>query len=99
MKNLKFGDEFNSIKFRAKHVYGAKDLDYSGRKDKKYVVTLKNGEKIHFGDRQYEDFLVHKDPERRIRYRKRASKIKNRYGKLTYKDPRYANYWSYHLLW
>ena len=99
MKNLKFGDEFNFMKFRAKHVYGAKDLDYAGRKDKKYVVTLKNGEKIHFGDRQYEDFLVHKDPERRIRYRKRASKIKNRYGKLTYKDPRYANYWSYHLLW
>ena len=47
----------------------------------------------------HEDFLQHQDPERRLRYRKRASKIKNKYGKLTYKDPKYANYWSYHLLW
>jgi len=99
MENLKFGDEFDSLKFRAKTVYGAKDLNYSNRADKKYIVTLKNGDKIHFGDRKYEDYLIHKNLERRIQYRKRASKIKNRYGNLTYKDPRYANYWSYHLLW
>ena len=99
VNHLKFGDEFNSLKFRAKNVYGARDLQYSNRGDKKYVVTLKNGNKIHFGDRRYEDFLIHKDTERRMQYRKRASKIKNKAGKLTYKDPKYANFWSYHLLW
>ena len=78
MENLKFGDEFDSLKFRAKNVYGAKDLNYSNRADKKYVVTLKNGDKIHFGDRRYEDFLIHKDTERRMQYRKRASKIKTK---------------------
>ena len=66
MENLKFGDEFDSLKFRAKNVYGAKDLNYSNRADKKYVVTLKNGDKIHFGDRMYQDYLIHKNPERRM---------------------------------
>ena len=97
--NLLFGEDFDTLKFRAKNLYDAKDLRYSNRRNKKYVVTLKNGKNIHFGDKMHEDFLLHQDPERRLRYRKRASKIKNKDGKLTYKDPEYANYWSYHLLW
>ena len=91
--NLLFGEDFNTLKFRAKHLYNAKDLRYSNRRNKKICCDSQNGKNIHFGDR------MHEDPERRLRYRKRASKIKNKYGKLTYKDPKYANYWSYHLLW
>jgi len=63
------------------------------------MVTLKNGNKIHFGDSRYEDYLTHEDWRRRVRYRKTASKIKDKEGNFTYKNPNYANYWSYHLLW
>ena len=89
----------DSLRNRAKTMYGAKDLDYSDRKNKKYVVTLKNGKKIHFGDDRYEDFTTHKDTERRSRYRKRASAIREKNGNLTYNNKNSANFWSYHLLW
>ena len=56
------------------------------------MVTLKNGNNIHFGDPRYKDYLTHQDWKRRIRYRKRASEIKD-------KDKNSANFWSYHLLW
>ena len=93
------GKDFDLLRLRARVIYGAKDLDYSDRKNKKYMVTLKNGNKIHFGDNRYDDFLTHRDLKRLIRYRKRASKIKDKYGNLTYKDKNSANFWSYQLLW
>ena len=89
----------NSLRHKAKVIYGAKDLDYSNRKNNKYVVTLKNGNKIHFGDNRYEDFTMHRDMDRRARYRSRASKIRDKNGDLTYKNKNSANFWSYHLLW
>ena len=52
------GDQFNELKMRALN-FGAKDLNYSPRMNKKYVVTLPNGNKVHFGDSRYEDFLTH----------------------------------------
>ena len=97
--NLVTGKDFDLLKHRAVNVYGARDLSYSNRKNKKYMVTLKNGNKIHLGDRRYQDYLSHQDWKRRIQYRKRASKIKNKDGELTYRVPNYANFWSYHLLW
>ena len=93
------GKDFDLLRQRARVVYGAKDLDYSNRENKKYVVTLKNRDKIHFGDAHYQDYTTHKDADRRSRYRKRASAIKDKYGNLTYKDKNSANFWSYHLLW
>jgi len=83
--NVVIGKDFDLLKHRAINVYGAKNLEYSHNINKKYVVTLKNGNKIHFGDPQYEDFLIHNDKDRRNRYRKRASKIKDKHGNLTYK--------------
>ena len=97
--NTVTGNDFQLLRQRARDIHGAKNLEYSNRKNKKYMVTLKNEDKIHFGDNRYEDFLTHKDWKRRIRYRKRASKIKDKYGNLTYKDPTHANFWSYQLLW
>ena len=97
--NIVTGKDFNLLRLRAINVYGAKDLDYSNHKNKKYMVTLKNGDKIHFGDNRYEDFLFHNNWKRRVNYRKRASKIKDKDGNLTYKDKNSANVWSYHLLW
>jgi len=70
----------------------------SSRKNKKYMVNYR-GTPVHFGDSRYEDFLDHKDNERRHRYRQRASKIVNKLGQLTYKIRGTPNYYSYHLLW
>ena len=97
--NTVTGNKFDLLKYRAINLYGAKDLEYSNRMNKKYMVTLKNGKKIHFGDDRYEDYLIHLNRKRRTKYRKRASKIKDKHGNLTFNDPNYANFWSYHLLW
>jgi len=97
--NTVTGKDFDLLRKRARNIYSVKDLSYSNRKNKKYMVTLKNGNKIHFGDNRYDDFLTHQDLKRRTLYRKRASKIKDKYGNLTYKDKNSANFWSFHLLW
>ena len=97
--NTVTGEKFNLLKHRAINVYGAKNLEYSNRMNKKYMITLKNGKKIHFGDDRYEDYLTHLDRKRRTQYRKRASKIKDKDGNLTYKDKNSANFCSYNLLW
>ena len=66
---------------------GAKSLDYSKRKNNKYVATLPGGKKVHFGSPAYPDYLIHQDKDRKERYLARAKKIKNRKGELTWKIP------------
>lgn len=63
----------------------------SNRKNKKWQVNV-NGKVIHFGDTRYEDYTIHKDPERRKQYI-----IRHRNDNIT--DPSTAGFWSYHLLW
>ena len=92
------GKEFKKLAKKAKKL-GAESLDYSTRKNNKYVATLSSGKKIHFGSSQYPDFLIHKDKERKERYLTRAKKIKNKQGELTYTNPESANFWSVNLLW
>jgi len=83
----------------------------STRKNKKYDVYY-NNRWISFGDNRYEHYKTskliptslriypeHLDKQRRANYRRRASKIVNKYGKLTYKDKNSSNYWAYKLLW
>ena len=76
---------------------GAKYLDYSKRKNNKYVVEYKD-KKIHFGSTEYEDYLIHKDLDRRKKYLAKAKKITNKNGDFTYEFPSYPNYWSAKLL-
>ena len=57
-----------------------------------------NGKKIHFGSVNTEDFIIHKDPDRREKYLTKAKKITNKDGELTYHLPSYPNYWSVKLL-
>ena len=92
------GKEFKKLTKMAKKL-GADSLDYSKRKNNKYVVTLQNGKKLHFGSSQYPDFLIHKDEERKEKYLSRAKKIKNKQGELTYTNPESSNFWSVNLLW
>lgn len=70
----------------------------STRKNNKFML-VKNGKKIHFGHPEYEDYLDHKDKERRKRYLARARGIRDGNGKLTYKNKNSANYYSVHILW
>ena len=97
-KNVLTGEEFKKLIKNAKNL-GAESLDYSPRKNNKYMVKLPGGKKVHFGSPKYEDYTVHKDKERRDKYRARAMKIKNKKGELTYTNPESSNYWSVHLLW
>ena len=92
------GYEFERLRRKAS-LLGAKDLEISRRANKKYVVTLPNDEKIHFGDSRYQDVLIHRDLKRRCNYRDRAFKIRDKYGNLNYKDKYSANFLSYNLLW
>lgn len=46
--NLLEGNDFIKLQQKAKEL-GAKYLEYSKRKNSKYVVTLSSGKKIHFG--------------------------------------------------
>ena len=59
---------------------------------KKYYVILKNGKKVSFGDVRYEDYLIHGDRQRRLRYRQR-----HRNDNIN--DPESPGYWAWHLLW
>ena len=97
-KNVVEGEAFRKLQKKAKRL-GAKSLDYSKRKDMKYSVTLQSGKRINFGSAKYEDYLSHKDEERRQKYLKRAKAIKNKKGELTFNNPQSANYWSINLLW
>ena len=91
-------EAFKKLSKKAKKL-GAESLDYSKRKNNKYVVKLSSGKNLHFGSPQYPDFLIHKDKERREKYLSRAKKIRNKKGELTYENPESANFWSVNLLW
>ena len=97
-ENILTGPEFDNLINKAKDL-GAESLDYSSRKNNKYMVTLPSGKKVHFGSPKYEDYTIHKDEERRDKYLSRVMKIKNKKGELTYTKPESSNYWSVHLLW
>jgi hypothetical protein len=64
---------------------------------KKYTVVFDNGKSVSFGARGYQDYTMHKDPERKQRYVFRHS-VSSREshgasGKYT------AGFWAMHLLW
>src|SRR3989338_1167155 len=73
------------------------DLYVSDRKDKKfdiYVPKISNNKliKCSFGASGYEDYTIHKDKERRRRYR-----IRHKNDKID--DPYSAGFWSWYVLW
>ena len=92
------GKEFRKLTKKAQQL-GAESLDYSTRKNNKYMVILPEGKKVHFGSPKYPDYLYHKDQERRDKYLSRATKIKNRQGDLTHELKESPNFWSSKLLW
>lgn len=97
-RNLLEGNSFIELQQKAKEL-GAQSLEYSKRKNSNYVVTLDNGKQIHFGSPNYQDVLIHKDKTRQDNYLKRATKIRNKKGELTYQNPETSNFWAVNLLW
>ena len=90
------GDNFKKLQKKAKKL-GADSLEYSKRKNYKYMIEY-DGKKIHFGSAKTEDYLTHKDPVRREKYRVKAKRITDKDGRLTHELPFYPNYWSVKLL-
>ena len=88
-KYLLQGDDFKKLQKKAKKL-GAVSFDHSQRKNNKYMVEY-NGKRIHFGSANSEDYLNHKDPDRK-KYLTKAKKISNKDGQLTHLLPSYPNY-------
>jgi len=69
----------------------------SDKPNKKYVAEFKKDDgktkKTYFGSAGMSDYTIHKDTERRARYRARHKKD------LNTKDPTRAGYLSYYILW
>ena len=89
-KNLIQEADFKKFQKKAKKL-GASSLDYSKRKNYKYVVEY-NDKKIHFGSAKTEDYLTHHDQVRREKYLNKAKRITDKDGRLTHELPFYPNY-------
>ncbi len=84
------------------------NYELSTKKGKKLMVVVK-GKTIHFGDVNYDHFndktglldkkLNHRAKKRQENYLARARGIKDKEGKLTYKDPMSPNYHAVRVLW
>ena len=70
-------------------------LDKSTRKNKKLMVKI-DGKTIHFGSKNSETFLNHKDKEKKENYISRHSKLNEDWNKSGIKT---AGFWSKWLLW
>ena len=79
--------DFKNLQKKAKK-FGADSLDYSKRKNYKYVVEY-NDKKIHFGSAKTEDFITHHDQVRREKYLNKAKRITDKDGPLTHELPFY----------
>ena len=95
-QNLVQEADFKKLQKKAK-ILGADSLDYSKRKNYKYVVEY-NDKKIHFGSAKTDDYINHHDHVQREKYLNKVKKIKDKDGRLTHKLPFYPNYWSVNLL-
>ena len=102
--NLSDYSDFDTVLNRAKHYYGENViLKKSTRKTKKYMIfDPYNNRFVHFGQMGYKDFTkyvqiydIKRANEHRIRYLKRALKIKGKWMN----NPYSPNFLSMLLLW
>jgi hypothetical protein len=61
----------------------------------KYFIITANGHKVNFGAKGYEDYTIHKDPERKQRYLNRHKGRED----WTKKGIDTKGFWSKWLLW
>jgi hypothetical protein len=94
-KKLPINPKFQEMEGRG---YGrdgrAFQIKKSNRPAKKYqAINLSNGNSIHFGHPDYEDYTMHKDPSRKDSYLKRHK------AREDWQDLSTPGAWSRHLLW
>ena len=70
---------------------------YKSSSQKKYEVYIENPNtdrinKISFGAKNYSDYTIHKDKDRRERYL-------SRHQNDNIENPFYSGFWSWHVLW
>ena len=65
----------------------------SNKPDKKYMAIIDDRKTIHFGAKNYSDFTIHKDEERKQRYLARHKKNEN------WNDPLTASFYATNILW
>jgi len=75
-------------------------LSKSTKPDKKFMIKIGAGagernKTVHFGNSKYDDYTIHKDPERMKRYIMRHQKRES-WGKDGIKT---AGFWAKNLLW
>jgi hypothetical protein len=67
--------------------------------NKKYTVVFDNGRSVSFGARGYQDYTMHKDPERMRRYKIRHPAGPGRREKHGKSGIYTAGFWAMNLLW
>jgi len=73
-------------------------IEKSSSPNHRYQIEV-YGKKIYFGSPNMDNYLIHRDNQRRDNYLKRSSKIKNKEGKFTRSSPLSPNYFSRRVLW
>ena len=76
-------------------------LEVSNKTNKRFMITLDNGDVIHFGLWPYKGrgaYIDHKDEQIRKAWQARHSKIMKD-GEAAYLNPYSPEYYSWHLLW
>ena len=91
---IKYSDpEYVYEKFNRWGLNNRADLYLSTRKDKKYMVIMKDtNKKIHFGQMGYEDYSKHKDELRMMKFQNRN----RRWASAIEYTPAWL---SFYLLW
>lgn len=70
-------------------------LEPSNKREKKWMVTIGN-KTVHFGQKGFEDYTIHKDKARMNLYLARHSRMGEDWTKTGIKTP---GFWSRWLLW
>ena len=73
-------------------IYNEYHYKNSSAEGKKYTAVIDNKKSIHFGAKNYSDFTIHKDPER-----KKAYLARHKHDKTS--NPAYAGFYATNLLW
>lgn len=69
------------------------DINISRQAKKRFVITFPNGEHIHFGSSDMDNYLIHKDEQRRQAFHSRW--MNNPF----YNNPSSPLFYSQKLLW
>ena len=77
---------------------GATDLGLSPSRYKRLYVIYQN-KIIHFGAKDGNTFIDHRDPKKRSAWIARHSKVKNKDGVYVINLRTSPSYWSRHILW